>query len=214
MKDLIILGASGFAREVAWLVDRINKVNPTWNLLGFTEENCSSYERMINNYPILGDDRVISRFPHADLVCAIGSSQTRKKVIESIKSSYPSAVFATLIDPSVDIAETNTIGEGTIICAGNLITVNTKIGNHVIINLACTIGHDTTLDDYVTIYPNVSISGHCRIHERSELGTGAQVIQGLEVGENTIIGAGSTVVKSIPANCTAVGVPAKPIKIH
>ena len=76
----------------------------------------------------------------------------------------------------------------------------------------CTIGHDAVLEPFVTVYPSANISGMTRIGYGAELGTGMQIIQGKQIGANSIIGAGAVVVKDIPANCTAVGSPAKPIK--
>ncbi len=212
MKDLIILGASGFAREVAWLVERINKNAPTWNLLGFTEKDQQLIGTTINGYPVLGDDDIIKDYPEAYAVCAIGSAVLRKKVVSIIKEIAPLSKFATLIDPSVEMSDLVKIGEGTIICAHTIITVNVEIGNHVIINLDCTIGHDAVLHDFVTLYPSVNVSGITDIGECSELGTGMQIIQKKAVGANSIIGAGAVVVKDIPEKCTAVGSPAKPIK--
>lgn len=95
--------------------------------------------------------------------------------------------FATLIDPSVLVSKRVEIGEGSIICAGTIITVNIKIGNHVIVNLDCTIGHDDVIEDFVTIYPSVNVSGKVLIGECSELGTEMQIIQGKKVAPNTII---------------------------
>ena len=77
-----------------------------------------------------------------------------------------------------------------------------------------TIGHDVCMDSFVTIYPSCNISGNVRIGELCEIGTGTQVIQGISIGESTVVGAGSVVVRDLPAYCTAVGVPAKPIKFH
>ena len=91
-------------------------------------------------------------------------------------------------------------------------TVNISIGEHVIINLDCTVGHDAILDDFVTLYPSVNVSGATRVGRCTELGTGVQIIEGKTVGSYSVIGAGSVVIKDIPERCTAVGSPAKPIK--
>ena len=108
----------------------------------------------------------------------------------------------------------NKIGEGSIITAGNVITVNTEIGNHVILNLSCTVGHDTIIGDYSSCMPATNISGEVKMAPCVYIGTGVKIVNQVEIGENTIIGAGAVVAKSIPDNCTAVGIPAKPIKFH
>lgn len=214
MKSLIIFGASGFGREVAWLVERINKVRPTWDLLGFIDDNSEIQQMEINGYKVLGTTNDVRKYPEADFVCAIGVSKVRKRIIEKLKSENPDIKFATLIDPSVEMSNHVTIGEGSIICAHTILTTNISVGNHVIINLDCTIGHDARLEDYATLYPSVNVSGMTRIGRAVELGTGMQIIQGKSVGEHSIVGAGAVVVKDIPANCTAVGSPAKPIKFN
>jgi acetyltransferase-like isoleucine patch superfamily enzyme len=84
----------------------------------------------------------------------------------------------------------------------------------VIVNLDCTIGHDAIIGDYSTILPSVNISGFVKIEESVSVGTGSAIIQGVNIGKNTVIGAGSVVTKDLPPNCTAVGVPTKPIKFN
>lgn len=208
MKKLIIIGAGGFGREVAWLVERINKQNPSWNILGFIDDNGEFKGREINGYKVLGGCETIKEYPNAYVVCAVGASKVRKKIIDKIGKCN----FATLIDPSVELSDFVRIGEGSIICANTIITVNIEIGSHVIINLDCTIGHDAVLNDFVTLYPNVNVSGMTVTGTCCEVGTGTQIIQGKRIGDYSIIGAGAVVVKDIPSKCTAVGSPAKPIK--
>lgn len=212
MKDLIIFGASGFGREVAWAVERINKASPTWNLLGFIDDDESIQGSVINGYRVLGKTEDIRNYPDAYFVCAVGASRVREKIVNNMKSVNPDVKFGTVIDPTVEMSDLVTVGEGTIICAHTIITVNIEIGSHVIINLDCTVGHDAVLKDYVTLYPSVNASGITTIGHAVELGTGMQIIQGKTIGDYSIIGAGAVVVKDIPEKCTAVGSPAKPIK--
>lgn len=210
MKDLYIIGAGGFGREVAWLVERINAVEPTWNLVGFIDDDESKWDTNEDDYPVLGGCEYLKKLGNVYAVCAIGAAKIRKIVIEKMKES--AVKFATLIDPSALISKSVEIGEGTIICANSIITVDIKIGEHVIINLDCTIGHDDIIDDFVTIYPSVNVSGNVYLRECCELGTGMQIIQGKRVVGNTIIGAGTVVVRDIETSGTYVGSPAKKIK--
>lgn len=211
MKKLVIIGVGGFGREVAWLVERINNVNPTWNLIGFIDDNEKLHGSIVGGYPVLGCcDWLNQNKNDVYAVCAIGASKIRRKVIEKLDE----VKFATIVDPSVIISDKIVIGNGSIICAGTIATVNIEIGSHVIINLDCTIGHDAVLKDFVTLYPSVNISGNTVLEECVEMGTGSQIIQGLRVGEGTIVGAGAVVVKELPRECTAVGSPARAIKYH
>lgn len=212
MKDLIIFGAGGFGREVAWAVERMNVVTPTWNLLGFIDDDDSVQGKELNGYKVLGKMDDIKEYPDAYFVCAVGSSRVRERIINNMKSINSAIKFGTVIDPSVEMSDFVTIGEGSIICAHTIITVNVSIGKHVIINLDCTIGHDAVLRDFVTLYPSANVSGAANIGRAVELGTGSQIIQGKMVGNYSIVGAGAVVVKDIPEKCTAVGSPAKPIK--
>ena len=214
MKDLIIIGASGFGREVAWLVERINKNNPEWHLIGFIDDDENLTGKTINGYPVLGPLNKLSSIDNAWLVCAIGSSNIREGIIHRVNQICDDAQFATLIDPSVIFSERVKIGVGSIICANSILTVDVEIGSHVIINLDCTIGHDAILSDFVTVYPGVNISGITQIGEGAELGTGSLIIQSKSIGDHSIVGAGAVVIRNLPDNCTAVGNPAKPIKFR
>lgn len=212
MNNLIIFGASGFGREVAWVVERMNKISPTWNLLGFMDDDDDIQGTEINGYRVLGKTADVGNYPDTYFVVAVGASRIREKIVYNMKEVNPSIKFGTVIDPSVEMSDLVTVGEGTIICGHTIVTVNIKIGSHVIINLDCTVGHDAVLQNYVTLYPSVNVSGITNIGHAVELGTGMQIIQGKTVGDYSIVGAGAVVVKDIPAKCTAVGSPAKPIK--
>ncbi len=211
MKDIVIIGAGGFGREVAWLIEDINKINKQWNIKGFIDDNSELKGCLINGYEVLGNIEWLKSQEYY-VVCAIGDPTTKKKIfqrLEGSKNKYP-----ILIHPSVIYSDSVEFGEGSIICAGNIITVNINIGKHVIVNLDCTLGHDAILGDYTTVLPSVNVSGYVTTKECVNIGTGSAIIQGITIGKNSIIGAGAVVVKDLPANCTAVGAPAKPIKFH
>lgn len=210
MKDIVIIGAGGFGREVAWLIEEINKDKTTWNLLGYIDDNIENHGKVLNNIKILGGFDWLEGKEDIYYVCAVGNPKTKKILID--KCEKINLKPATVIHPSVLMSQYNKIGEGCIICAGTIITVNVEIGNHVIINLDCTIGHDAVIKDYCTILPSVNVSGNTLIEQLSEIGTGTQIIQGIKIGEETIVGAGAAVVKDLPGKCTAVGIPAKVIK--
>lgn len=211
IKDLYIIGAGGFGRETAWLVERGNEVIPKWRICGFIDDNTELHGSKQDGYTVLGGcEYLLSLKKDYWVVCAVGSAQIRKNIIEKI-SSFPYLHFATVVDPDAKISGSVSIGEGSIICAGNIITVDIQIGKHNIINLACTIGHDAVLEDFVTLYPGANISGNVIIGETTEIGTGAKIIQGKTICNDTIIGAGAVVVKDIREAGTYVGVPVKKI---
>lgn len=210
MNEIVIIGAGGFGREVAWLIERINKVKKNYKLLGFIDDNVKKGIQ-IDNYSVLGTINELKRYEKKINVCiAIGNAKIRKKIYEKIKINQ-NLNFPNLIDPSVLINENN-IGKGNIICANNIFTVGYKVNDFCIINLSCTIGHDVLMKSFVTVYPGVNISGNVNIEECVELGTGSSIIQGVSIGKSSIIGASACVIKDIESNVTAVGLPAKSIK--
>ncbi len=212
MKKLYIIGAGGFGREVVWLVERINEKAPTWDLQGFIDDNESIHGNVEDDYKVLGGcDYLGKQSEDIWCVCAVGSARVRKQIIEKV-SSYKNVHFATLIDPSVMYSNRVVIGEGSIVCAGTILTVDITIGKHVIVNLDCTVGHDVVLNDFITVYPSVNISGNVIVGTGSELGTGAQIIQGKNICANSIVGAGSVIVKDCNESGTYVGSPARKIK--
>ncbi|WP_313114914.1 acetyltransferase [Aequorivita sediminis] len=211
MKDLVIIGAGGFGREVKTLIDDINKVHPTYRFKGFYDDGFEVGTK-INGYEVLGGLKNLNNISTPVMVVvAIGAPDVKQKIVKQLINPY--LEFPTLIHPSVINSDNFVdIGKGCIICAGNILTCNITIQDFVILNLMCTIGHDTTINKYSSFMPSVNISGEVLIHKAVYVGTGAKIINQLEIGENTIIGAGAVVSKSIPANCTAVGVPARIIK--
>ncbi len=209
LKKLIIIGASGFGREVAWLVERINENNPTWDLVGFLDDDLSIQGKEINGYKVLGTVDTIPTYADAYFVCAIGSSKIRKSVVEKVYRADSKIKFATLVDPSVECSKSVNIGEGSIICAHSIMTVDIEIGKHNVINLDCTIGHDSTLKDFVTLYPSVNVSGMCNIGQCTEIGTGAKIIQEKNICDECIVGAGAVVIKDIKQSGVYVGIPAE-----
>lgn len=212
MKKILIFGAGGFGREVQWLIECINQKNPIWQIEGYLDDGVKP-GTVVNGYQVLGGIDKLKEFDEETaVVCAVGSARVREKIINRIKEmgDYP---FPNLIHPDVQKSDSVIFGEGNIVCAGNILTVNIEVKDFVIINLSCTVGHDAVLESFVTVYPGVNISGCTMIKKGVELGTGSKIIQGIEIDENTIVGAGAVVVRNLPSDCTAVGIPAKPVKI-
>jgi len=214
MKDIAILCAGGFGREVLTLIKDINKVSPTWNIVGFFDDGYEKGE-MINAYPNLGMLEEVNHWSTPIcLAIAVGNPVLKKEIHDRINN--PLVEYPALIHPSVWIGDSEyvEIGKGCIICAGVMITTNVRIEDFVVLNLHCTVGHDAVIKEYAALMPSVNVSGEVTIGEGVLIGTGATIINQLEIGKYTIVGAGAVVSKPIPAHCTAVGVPARPIKFH
>lgn len=207
-KSIVIIGASGFGREVAWLIEELEK----WNIIGFIDDDESIQGKDVNGYKVIGTTQdLLSYEEKINVVIAIGNPEVRKKIYDriSIKSNL---LFPNIIAKDVRISKTNNLGIGNIICTHTVLTTNITIGNFNHINLSCTLGHDAILENFVTIYPSVNVSGNVLVRSLTELGTGTKIIQGKTISERIILGAGCVVVKDLTDSGTYVGIPAKKIK--
>ena len=214
MQKVVILGAGGFAREVLWVFREDNKVNRQWEVLGFIDENPENHGKVICDLPIMG---VFEWFEMVDksgikVICGVGSPRTKKYFVEKAESL--GLKFCSVMEPNVRMSAYVEVGKGTIITAGNIITTQVRIGNHVSVNLDCTLGHDAMIEDDCNIAPGAHISGNVTLREGVDIGTGAVILQGLTIGKWSIIGAGAVVIENVPDHVTAVGVPARVIKRH
>jgi sugar O-acyltransferase (sialic acid O-acetyltransferase NeuD family) len=208
-KDFVIIGCGGFGREAAEIAKTIMKEKNDLNLIGFIDDNKKLHGKIINGVPVLGNIEWIKDFYDGDqlfFACAVGEPLIKKNVVErALKLGY---IPYSLIHPSVRMCYDVSVGEGTILCPGSIITTNITIGDHVIINQICSIGHDAIIEDYVTINPLAAISGGVHLKEGVFVGTGASILQYLEIGEWSVIGSGASVIRNQEAYVIAVGVPA------
>jgi sugar O-acyltransferase (sialic acid O-acetyltransferase NeuD family) len=212
MKKIVIIGAGGYGREILDIIDACNIKEKVYEPLGFiVDPQYGKVGTIINGKPILGGFEWLDK--HASEVyvtCGVGLSHQRYQLIQ--RASKMNCQFINLIHPSARMTRWITMGTGVVITAGCILTNNIQIGNHVHVNLACTIGHDTILQDFVTLAPGVHVSGNVILETGCYIGTGANIIQKIHVGEWATIGAGSVIVKNVPPNTTVVGVPGKVIK--
>ncbi|WP_438444838.1 acetyltransferase [Gorillibacterium sp. sgz5001074] len=211
---IAIIGAGGQGREVLQLILDINRNNkrPVWSVIGFYDDNVALHGQLIHGYRVNGGTDSIPS--DICVIIAIGNSVVRKRISEKVNNIVPGVHYVSLIHPSAVIGQTVTVGQGVIIAANCTVMCDVKIGDHSLINYNSSIGHDSILEEFSTILPGCNISGNVTIKRCSEVGSAASVIPGITVGEGAKIGAGAAVVRDIPSFCTAVGVPASPIKFH
>lgn len=211
MNQLVIIGSGGFARELAWLWQECRDSGmDVPELIGFIsgDQSVTSW----NNIPRLGDDSwAVANLPKdVQYLLGIGQAALRRKLAHFYDSHNFKA--ATLIHPSVRIGTNTQLGAGTIICAGSTLTVDIHIDNHVLCNLHCTIGHDTTIGDFSVLSPGVHLSGNTTLGQAVEMGTGATTIPGVTIADEITIGAGAVVNKDLLVPGTYVGIPARKIR--
>lgn len=213
MKPLVIIGAGDFGREVICLIERINisAGEKIWDLIGFVDDNPELNGKSIDGYPVLGSSRWLQdQNKEVYAVCSVGVGKIREKIIK--KFDNVNIKYATLIDPEAILFKDCTIGQGSIICAGSVISVNVTVKEHTIVNLNCTLGHDACINEFCTINPGTNISGKVKVDKCTDLGTGTKIIQGVSIGKETTIGAGAVVIRDIPDKVLAVGCPAIIVK--
>lgn len=195
MKDILIIGAGGIGRETAWIIEEINEVKPTWNLLGYIDENSEMHGKELNGYKVLGGLEVLEKLEEKPyVVVAIANCSVKKSIVTKLGEKYN---FATIIYPTVKVSKFIQIGQGTIIYPGVILTVNTKIGNHVLISGNCTIGHDTVIGDYSSVLWGSNFSGYDTVGESCFIGVGTKVIQGINISKENKISAGITVIEDV-----------------
>lgn len=205
---IVIVGASGFGKEVAMTIESCITDGKNYELLGYVDDDKSLHKKIIYNYPVLGGiDWLRNKKNSTSCVVAIGNCKTRKTVVNKLKKF--NIKFQTIIHPSTIISKSVKIGNGSIIQPGCIITVDIKIGNHVIININSNIGHDVIIENFVTINPGVHINGNSKIGTGVDIGTGTTMKQGIKLDDWSIIGAGSALITDVEKFSLYVGVPGK-----
>ena len=211
--SLVIFGAGGLGREVLLLVQQLNEVQPSWQVRGFYDDHTPTTPT-VAGLPYLGSSTDLNATTEPLAVAvAVGSPAGRAAVVARLTSAQLS--FPSLVHPGVALRPRQrvSLGEGCIIQQGCILTCDIVLGRFVLLNLGCTVGHDAGLADFCSLMPHANVSGAARLAAGVYLGTNATVIQGVQVGENTIVGAGAVAVRDLPANVTAVGVPAKELRM-
>lgn len=213
MKKLVLYGAGGLGREVAFLVERINRAAPTYDLLGFVV-GTEYYQEgaMVNGYPIIGDEQwLLEHKLEVVCTCAIGEPRPREAVQSRLMAQ--GVAFETLISPDVEVHASNRIGRGVILSRGVHMTVNITIGDGVFINGYTGIGHDVVIDDYACVMGDCALTGHVHIGKRVFMGGKAYIVPNISVGDDAVIAAGSVVFRKVKAGIHVIGNPARKIEL-
>ena len=213
MKDIVIFGAGGFARESAYIIEKINKGNPSYHLLGFIVDQEYYQENMVvNGYPVVGTkDWLLQRKDTVSCFCAVGEPEPRQHIQEELENC--GVRFESLISPDVDIHYTTKVGAGSFIASGCSLTVNITIGKGVVINQSTSIGHDVTIGDYTCIMGNCSVNGWSNVGSKVMIGGAAYILPRINVGDSAVIAAGSVVFGRVKAGSHVIGNPARKIKL-
>jgi sugar O-acyltransferase (sialic acid O-acetyltransferase NeuD family) len=201
---LLIIGAGGHGRVVADIAIKMNK----WQQIAFLDDDRNILSSM--GIEIIGKSNdYLTYINDYDIFVAIGNNKRREIMLSQL--SIAGASIPILIHPSAIIGEKVEVGTGTVVMAMAVINCCSRIGEGCIVNTGATIDHDNVIEDYVHISPGAHLAGTVRIGKGTSLGIGSLVSNNLNITNNSIIGAGTVVIRDIIETGTYVGVPARKI---
>lgn len=211
---IAIVGAGGFAREVRWLVEEIDRERHSFECVGFLVSDLSNLGEHDSREDVLGDLTWLDATPgRVDaLAIGIGNPQVRDRLGRELRARHPALELPPLVHPTARMDASCRLGEGVLVCAGNIFTVNVEIRSYAMVNLSCTIGHEAILGAGCVLNPTVNVSGGVALGDRVLVGTGAQILQYVDIGADAVIGAGAVVTKDVPEGMTVAGVPARELR--
>jgi sugar O-acyltransferase (sialic acid O-acetyltransferase NeuD family) len=208
--DLLIAGAGGFSRETAEAVRAINAVRPTWNLLGFLDDDRARHGKLVDGTPVLGPIELVHEHPHAQIVLTTGRPgdyASRRRIADRL--GLDAERYASIVHPAASVGTTCEVGAGTVLLAHADLTAGVVVGRHVAIMPQVVVPHDVRVADFATLTSGVRLGGGCRIGEGAYLGAGTCVREGLEVGAWAMVGMSSVVTRHVPAMRVWWGSPAR-----
>ena len=207
MKDLIIVGASGFGREILNMIEGINSIEPTWNVLGFIDDNLNALDEFPIKHKVLGTIQDWQPKKTEQYVLAIAAPKSKEIVVQLLRGK--GAKFATILSPTTEIGPRTKVGEGVVTFGHVCISVDVTVGDFVFFNGLAGIGHDTVIGDFCTFGPKVCISGGTKIGKCVNVGALASTFPGVKVGDYATVGMNSAVIRRVKEGTTVIGVPAK-----
>lgn len=210
MKNIVIYGAGGFGREVACTINKINEIEPTWNLLGFFDDGVEKGKMVSHFGPVLGGiDDLNSYQNELNVVIAIGNPLTVKNVVEKITNDK--LFFPNLIYPNTYYSDkcSFVIGKGNIIQGSCVFSCDVSIGDFNVFNGSVTLGHDVKIGNFNSFMPAVRISGEVTMGDCNFFGVSSIVLQQLKIKNGVKLAAGSVLMTKPKENSLYIGVPAK-----
>jgi sugar O-acyltransferase (sialic acid O-acetyltransferase NeuD family) len=207
MKNLIIVGAGGFGREILKYAQDIQAISKDWKILGFLDDNLNALNGYNYNMSIIAS--IQSYIPQEGDCFVMGIQSPQGKLTLAKRLKQRGAQFVSLIHPTVEIGYNVTLGSGCVMCPHSVISCDVKVGDFVTFNAYAAAGHDAIIGDWSTISPFGVISGHGKLGKGAYVGVSGCVLPGVIVGDFATVGAGSVVVKNVKPETTVIGVPAR-----
>ena len=205
MKQLVIIGAGGFGREVrAWA----RQADEPWSVRGFIDDNLRALEKFPGSEPILAT--VAEYVPRSDdwFVCALGRVEFKRRCIERVRAA--GGVFTNVIHRTSVLGDRLGLGVGVILCPHTTVGSDARLGDFVSVNLHSSVAHDATIGAWTQLHCHVDITGGVTLGEGVTVGSHATILPGVRVGDGAVIGSGAVVMRDVAAGETVFGVPARP----
>jgi len=211
MKNILLFGGGN---QVHYTLDIIEKENK-YNVVGIIDSvHPIGSERF--GHKVLGRQEnlkdIILDYNVDGGIITIGDNWSRQYVYQSITKQIPDFVFVNAIHPSVIIGNNVKIGVGVVIMAGCIINPKSIVGDFTFFATGAQIDHDCIIEDYASVSAGSVLGGYVIVKRYSAITLGVTVVDRVTIGENTVIGSGSLVTKSIPGNVLCYGSPSKIIK--
>jgi sugar O-acyltransferase (sialic acid O-acetyltransferase NeuD family) len=210
-RELLIYGAGGAGRELAYALSLDSNSEAAWRVAGFIDDTEHYKGKTINGIPVLGGIEYLMNYSGNVVVTIVENPLIRQQLILKIREN-DKIIFPLIVSAKANVSPYVEFGEGCIVSPLNFVQPNIKIGKFVWLNGGNRIGHDSMIGDYTTVYSAVLIGGGVSIGKQCVIGSGAIILPNVKIGDGSIIGAGALVNKNIPQNVIAAGVPAKIIK--
>jgi len=211
--NLYVIGAGGHGRELHGYLEDLRKAGWPGALRGYLDDGVPA--GLHGRLNVLGalDCLALSEIQagrDSRYIAAVGANLLRRGIVQRLEDRYGAALAPwSLVHPAAYVGEDVEIGEGACVAPGAVLTACTRIGRHSIINVRASVSHDCSVGDFVNINPAATVCGWVTVCEGAYIGAGAIIRDKVSIGAWSLIGAGAVVVRNIPANVTAVGVPAR-----
>lgn len=206
MTELLLIGASGLAREVLACV----REDGQFDVIGVLDDDESKTGSALDGAPIMGPASHALRYPEARVVICIGAGKGREKIVARLAGlGFPGYRFGTVVDPSVRVPCCCDVGPGSILLGHVTLTAGITVGSHVVMMPGVTLTHDDVVEDFATLAAGVSLGGGVRIGRAAYLGMNSCVREGITVGAGSRVGMGAAVLADVPDGETWAGVPAR-----
>lgn len=212
-RPLVLVGTGGLGRETAELVRAIDRVAPTWELIGFLDDDPRTLGTAVAGVPVLGPPSFVEGLDaHVVVTVATSSDPGVRRRLVGRLALEPDR-YATLVHPQAVVAGSATLGTGTILHATAVLTADVVVGAHVVAMPGVVLTHDDDIGEGATLAAGVRLGGGVRVGADAYLGAGAVVREGLTIGPGATVGMGAVVTRSVPAGEVWVGSPAHRLRV-